>query len=750
MRRRNGGSTGGASDASPATGYDAVDRVEAMLHEQQLEMERLARDIAKTDSAFANSSAGEFSVDRSMPTYSYGPATAADDNWKPFIDPMRVVRGVLDSKGLIVALTLLGGAAGILVALSTPKQYHATAEIVIDPRDLKIGDRPLTDVNGLPSDSTIALVENQVRVLSSGTVLSKVADELNLESDPQFNGTAGGLSLNPLNLIRSLLTRSDGAPDPGRLRAVTVSNLGEHIWVERTGRSFVVLVNAVSDNGETSAKIANKMVDVFIETSGDMQSNSAGRANSEVVAQLERLRKDLEAAEQKVEKYRSDNDLVGAQGRLMTDEEILKLNDQLGAARARTLELNARADSARRMSIDAIVGGAIPEAAASGMITELRSQYSAAKQEADRVSVRLGPLHPSYQAAQAQVAAISAQISTELKRISAQVQAELRRSVQTEQDLAARLAQLKVRQGDVSNELVALRELERDVQAKRSVYEAYLLRANETSEQEKINSSNVSIISRAYPPLKSTGASRAVIAVTGLLFGLIAGFGLGIVRGIVGGLRDAMGGNGGDKRQTGDGLASQPRRSAVATSKSKREREAPTAKTNVTEEIPVDPNYPPHGYAPYPHPVAAPGHTAPQSYAVPSPHITPVYHGPVPTYPPQPVAPYQQPAPAYPYPQSAPTYPYAPPAYAQTWAPPPPAPPVYAPPPAPSFYAQPIHQQAQPYPQPPQPAPQYVQPSAQSARDLAGDSLSQMSESVREFRDAVRELAETRLRRRYF
>ena len=73
----------------------------------------------------------------------------------------------------------------------------------------------------------------------------------------------------------------------------------------------------------------------------------------------------------------------------------------------------------------------------------------------------------------------------------------MKRAVQLEQELAARLAQLKVRSGDVSSELVTLRELERDATAKRAVYESYLLRARETGEQKDVNTANISVISEA-------------------------------------------------------------------------------------------------------------------------------------------------------------------------------------------------------------------------------------------------------------
>src|SRR5690606_11761594 len=131
------------------------------------------------------------------------------------------------------------------------------------------------------------------------------------------------------------------------------------------------------------------------------------------------LRSGLETAERKVEAFKAENDLIDAQGRLITDEQILRLNEQLSAARARTLELNARAASTENVNLDSVLGGVLPEELASPTITELRSQYAALKSEADRLAVRLGPRHPQRQAVEAQLAGAREQIGGELRRIVA-------------------------------------------------------------------------------------------------------------------------------------------------------------------------------------------------------------------------------------------------------------------------------------------------------------------------------------------
>jgi polysaccharide biosynthesis transport protein len=468
------------------------------------------------------------------------PEDDRDRYWRPLIDPGQVVTGIARAKLLIVATTLIGAAVGIIIAVSTPKMYEAYTELLVDPRNLNIVDRDLTQA-GLPSDATLAIVENQVRVLTSANVLSKVVDKLNLTSDPEFNGTAASLSLNPLSMLRSLMTRvDDPASREKNRRLLALRKLEKVLSVHRGEKTFVVVITASTDSAEKSALIANTVTQVFLQSYGKIQSDTAGRAADELTGRLGELRAGVEAAERKVEAYRSEHDLVDTQGRLITDDELVRLNDQLSVARARAIELNARAASARGLDVDAVIGGTLPEQVNSSLMTELRSQFATAQQELDRLNVRLGPRHPTRQAAEAQLAGARSQIQSELRRIVSSIQVELKRAVQLEQDLASRLAESKVRQGGVGSDLVTLRELEREASAKRAVYESYLLRARETGEQRDLNTANMSVISEAFPPLEPVGPSRALFVLGGAFLGFLSGVGIGGTSGAIRSFRQPL------------------------------------------------------------------------------------------------------------------------------------------------------------------------------------------------------------------
>ncbi|MCR4268234.1 GumC family protein [Nitratireductor sp. ZSWI3] len=499
-------------------------------------------------------------------------ASDTDDGyWQPLIDPARVIAGIFRAKWLILATTALGAALGVLVALGTPKMYYAATELLFDPRDLQIVERDLMR-GGLPSDATLALIENQVSIITSGTVLTKVVDRLDLADDPEFNGSGGGLMslvTSPRALVSALLEGRVGEDTAAR-HSIAVGNLADALDVSRNAKTFIITIGVTTQDADKSALVASTVTEVFQETSGELQSATAGRANREINERLDALRGEVERAERAIAAFKAKNDIVDAQGRLIADDEIVRLNEQLSVARARTFELNARAAAARDLDLDTVLGGALPEQVASPVMTELLAQYASLRQQASRLAVRFGPRHPDRQSIEAEVAGARDEIARELRRVIASNQVELQRAVQLEQDLAARLARLKVQKGDMETERVTLRELEREAAAKRSVYEALLLRARETGQQEGLNTANVSIISQASPPLDPVGPSRSSIAIAGMLLGFFVGVGLGAAGGAMRSLRETMDRRGGETPPTGgggSGARQAPRRRAESSAR---------------------------------------------------------------------------------------------------------------------------------------------------------------------------------------
>ncbi|UXN61143.1 GumC family protein [Phyllobacterium zundukense] len=451
------------------------------------------------------------------------------DEWRPLVDPRIVINRVGRSKGLIIATTIIGTLLGVGYAMTLPKLYASTVEVLVDPRDLKIVDKEISS-SQLPVDASLAIAESQLRVIQSSSVLTKVIDRTGLAKDPEFNG-----DLKERGLFASIqdLFSTDSTPDETTRETVLLRNLYDHLEVERSTKNFIFNITVKSRDPQKAALIANTVSDVFREEQGNIQSDTARQATESLTARLNDLRAGVQDAENAVQKFKAENDLVDVQGRLISDDEITRTNDELTQARNQTIRLKAQADSIRNTSVEGVLGNTLPEEFRSGVIVALRSQYGALKQQADGLATKLGPRHPQLIQAQSQVVGVRNEIRNELGRIASSVQVELQRATQQEQDLSSRLAQLKARTANNNEDMVKLRELEREVTAKREVYEAFLLRAKETGELEGMNTTNIRVISPARPALESTGGSRKLVAIGGLLGGLLAGLGIAVLLGMI-------------------------------------------------------------------------------------------------------------------------------------------------------------------------------------------------------------------------
>ncbi|NDV86143.1 chain-length determining protein [Aurantimonas aggregata] len=446
------------------------------------------------------------------------------------LDPVYIIRSVWASKWLIAFTTLVGILVAVAVALSTPKEYTATTEILADPRDIKVVANEVTP-NGLPSDATLALIESQMAVIYSNDVLGRVVDDADLVSDPEFNGTAESTFGSVTAWFNGLFGNAEAINTRRRLQ--TLANFRQATTVTRDPKSFVLNLSVETWDPDKSAQLVNRVAETFIDQLGRVQSSTARRASDALSSRLAELRRSVVEAERAVEEYKSANGLVGVGGRLVDDDYILRMNDQLARSRSDITALRVRAEQMANASVDAVVEGSFPEELTSEALSRLRNTYSELAQQTASLAVTLGPRHPQLLASEQALDSARSAISQEVSRIVAAAQTELSRAEQTNRDLNEQIDELKTKQVATSGSFVKLRELEREVEASRAVYEAFLLRARETGEQEMLNTANVRVISSATPPLEPSSVSRRAVVMVGAVLGLLAGIGLAVLWAII-------------------------------------------------------------------------------------------------------------------------------------------------------------------------------------------------------------------------
>ncbi len=424
------------------------------------------------------------------------------------IDFRGLILALLRRKWLIAAPFVLFSAIGVLAAMQITTLFTAVVQVLVDPRELQVV-RPDTNLRSHVPEAFTNTTENALVMIRSNATLARVVDRENLADDLEFTGKPG--------LFGAAL---DNSPEARRTRAIT--SLERRVGARRADRSSVVEATVWSQDRVKAARIANAVAAVFLEVQNNAEADTARKASQSVTSRLDELGSRVQKAERDVEEYKARNNLQTANGKLVGEQQLQELNSQLVLARARTSEARSKYDSVRKLSMQAIERGELPDAA-NGVLSQLRLKYAeAARIEAD-ARTKFGAKHPEMVSASAQVRDMRALVTEELGRISKSAQAEFERARAAEDSLSRSLDQLKLQSSDTSEASVRLRELERLAEATRTIYASFLKRARELSEQEDLSTYNARVVSAANIPQFPSNLSRSMVVMGASLAGLMLG-----------------------------------------------------------------------------------------------------------------------------------------------------------------------------------------------------------------------------------
>ncbi|WP_430910192.1 GumC family protein [Methylobacterium sp. sgz302541] len=436
-------------------------------------------------------------------------------------------RILLRRRALILGTAALLGLLATLYAVLTPSLYTAVSQILVDPRDRQV---VTNDVNpgALSPDGGVTQVESQVRVIESEAVLGRAVAETGLATDPEFGAPADGLVASTVRSLRARLFGDAGAPgvDPQQ-RALDA--LRRKLAVKRADKVFVIDVIVTTKNPDKSARIVNAIAKAYLADQTSARAQAADRASGDLRARLDDLRTAVNKADDKLEAFKAENGLISSSGRLVGEQQLTESNARLVAARGRTAEAKARLQGIRDARGRAM-SGATPEAIQSTVIERLRSQYAElASKEAD-LRTNLGERHPFIAATRTQMADVKRLIDAELNRIAEAAQTEYQRAQANEATAAAELERLQKVSAVTAKSTVRLRELEREVEASRAVYNSFLLRSREIKEQAGVDTTNARVISWAQPPQDRSWPPRFFIIMAALASGAGLGVGLALMK----------------------------------------------------------------------------------------------------------------------------------------------------------------------------------------------------------------------------
>jgi succinoglycan biosynthesis transport protein ExoP len=405
---------------------------------------------------------------------------------------------------MILAAIGTGIAAAVLVTLLTPLKYRSTASIELNPPQVEVmtGDNGKSGRSASSGDANF--IGTQLGLLSSRALAERVAQDLNLASDPSIVGEGSNRAANT---------------------AIAAGAVQSGTKVKLQPQSQLVSITFEARNPQLAARVVNGITDAYIATNLERRYQSSSYARDFLQRQIANTRRDLERSERQLTAYAQQQRLIstgsGDQAgdtNSLTGSTLVALNAALAATQAKRI-------AAEQRYREASLGGATTESSTNA--APLRGQIAALDAEYQQKLQTFRPDYPEMVALRARINALRASVVSETRTANADRAGSLRQEFQAaraeEDRLRAQVAGLSTSVLDQRGRRIQYNILQRDVDTNRTLYDALLQRYKEIGVAGGIGTAVASVVDRGVVPGGAFSPNLYLNLLIGAVLGLVAG-----------------------------------------------------------------------------------------------------------------------------------------------------------------------------------------------------------------------------------
>ncbi len=273
----------------------------------------------------------------------------------PSIDLFAILAAVLRRWKLITAITLCALIATYGALNLVPSLYKSTVEILVfDPQrqiDAAVQKpiSPFVDAVGFDAMNT------EINLIKSKSVALRVARELGLDGDPEFQ---------PHNRLAELAERL-GFPRLGQADNNSVQTIGAteeekaekldqaadalrqrlQVWPE----SYIIFVSTTSENPIKAQRLASTIANDYLASQREARQEALQRVATWLRGRVDDLQSRVLETESSIEKLRAEIGIRDTGFNNVSEQQIGALTTQLMTARAEVGEKRARLEQARHV-----------------------------------------------------------------------------------------------------------------------------------------------------------------------------------------------------------------------------------------------------------------------------------------------------------------------------------------------------------------------------------------------------------------
>ena len=287
----------------------------------------------------------------------------------------------------------------------------------------------------------------------------------------------------------------------------------------------IISVEYKSESPQEAAYIANLIAHTFVEERTAARKAALSEVTDWLDQRVLEAKEKLVNIEKRIYDYQAEHKIYES-GSSEYDNQLLHLREQLSLLQVKLSNAESLYRALQPYKDGGSQGNAkLAEVVNDEALQKLRTTLTEAESQEAAAKSKFGPYHPDVLAKQAQVQVIRQEIGAEARRKLAFTMNELATLHNQEKDLRGRIDAIEQKVNDVRASEVPLRELQRERDATKTLYEANLLRLTQTAPQQTRSLSEFKILLDAGVP-EAPKIPPILIWLGISLFGLLTGIGL--------------------------------------------------------------------------------------------------------------------------------------------------------------------------------------------------------------------------------
>jgi len=437
------------------------------------------------------------------------------DYWKVIVKRRN---SVLTFFSVLVVVVTIG-------TLTTTPVYRATTRVLIDREN-----QYMANINTVYADFySEDYYHTQYELIRSGAVAYKVAKNLNLQSNPDFN-PAAKKSDGFFSMIGNAFRTTKNVPeersfdDPLLPLAKKVQG---NLRVDPVKNSRIVNISYEYHDPILAAYIANGIANAYVEQVLDIKMGTAKHAVEWMSKKIDEQKKLLEQSQNVLQEYMKDKDIVELENKeAITPQKVQSLSAQLVMAESKRKETEALYNQVKDLTNNLAGALTVPAIAGDQVMQSLRTEEIRREKDAMEMSKKYGEKHPQMIRLREDLRALREKMSSESKRIITSMKNDYELAKTKEAGLRSSLAQGKGEALSLSSKAIQYGVLKREVESNQQIYDALLKRIKETSLIEEVKSFNIYIVDRAEVPKGPVRPRSLLNVLLSVIVGLFGGAGI--------------------------------------------------------------------------------------------------------------------------------------------------------------------------------------------------------------------------------